>query len=115
MTGDPHPAASGAAPPAVPGAVPAAARATPSGWPSRRNRAGQGASDPAAVETLQERLVRLREAGRAIVLTTHDLDRAAPIATRTAILHRGRIASVLDGRGADDVAAAYRAVVAGGR
>jgi len=71
--------------------------------------------DPAAVETLQERLVALREAGRAIVLTTHDLDRAAPIATRTAILHRGRIASVLDGRGADDVAAAYRAVVAGGR
>ncbi|TMA53108.1 MAG: ATP-binding cassette domain-containing protein [Deltaproteobacteria bacterium] len=71
--------------------------------------------DPAAVEALQERLVALREAGRAIVLTTHDLDRAAPIATRTAILHRGRIASVLDGRAADAVAAAYRAVVAGGR
>ena len=49
------------------------------------------------------------------MLTTHDLDRAAPIATRTAILHRGRIASVLDGRAADAVAAAYRAVVAGGR
>ena len=71
--------------------------------------------DPAAVEALQERLVALREAGRAIVLTTHDLDRAAPIATRTAILHRGRIASVLDGRAADAVAAAYRTVVAGGR
>ena len=71
--------------------------------------------DPTAVEALQERLVALCAAGRTIVLTTHDLERAAPIATRTAILHRGRIAALLDARAADAVAAAYRAVVGDGK
>src|SRR5262249_9534525 len=43
--------------------------------------------DPAAVETLQERLVALREAGRAILLTTPDLHRPAPLAPPTATPH----------------------------
>jgi heme exporter protein A len=69
--------------------------------------------DPGAVDALQERLAALRAAGHAIVLTTHDLERAAPIATRVAILHRGRIAWAHDGRMPDVVviAAAYRNVI----
>jgi heme exporter protein A len=69
--------------------------------------------DPQAVEALQERLAALRAAGHTVLLTTHDLERAAPIATRLAILHRGRIAWQSE-RGAADgvvVAAAYAAVV----
>src|SRR6266478_49273 len=38
--------------------------------------------DPEAVAMLQRCLGALRAAGRAIVLTTHDLERAAPVATR---------------------------------
>jgi ABC-type multidrug transport system ATPase subunit len=70
--------------------------------------------DPEAVERLQELLLELRAAGHAIVLATHDVDRAAPVASRLAILHRGRIAWAHDGR-ADDAAvivAAYRSIVA---
>jgi heme exporter protein A len=69
--------------------------------------------DPQAVGALQEQLLALRTAGHAIVLTTHDLERAAPIATRLAILHRGRVAWESDGRGAEPVvvAEAYAAVV----
>ena len=38
--------------------------------------------DPQAAEALQARLAALRRRGHAIVLTTHDVERAAPIATR---------------------------------
>ena len=71
--------------------------------------------DPQAVEALQERLLALRLAGHAIVLTTHDVERATPVATRLTILHRGRIAWAHDGGAPDAVviAAAYRTVVAG--
>jgi heme exporter protein A len=71
--------------------------------------------DPQAVDALQERLAALRLAGHAVVLTTHDVDRAAPIATRLAILHRGRVAWAHDGGAPDAVviAAAYRRVVTG--
>ena len=56
----------------------------------------------------------LRAAGHAIVLTTHDLERAAPVATRLAILHRGRVAWTQEGAPEPVVvAAAYQAVVAG--
>ena len=70
--------------------------------------------DPDAVERLQRQLLELRAAGHSIVLATHDVERAAPIASRLAILHRGRISWVHDGRGADAavIVAAYRAVVA---
>ena len=70
--------------------------------------------DPDAVERLQQQLLELRAAGHSIVLATHDVDRAAPVASRIAILHRGRIAWAGDGR-ADDAAvivAAYRTIVA---
>jgi heme exporter protein A len=73
--------------------------------------------DPQAVLALQERLAELRAAGCAVVLTTHDLERAVPVATRLAILHRGRIAWTHEG-GAPDAAvvtAAYQKVVARGR
>jgi ribosome-dependent ATPase len=70
--------------------------------------------DPDAVERLQQQLLELRAAGHSIILATHDVERAAPIASRLAILHRGRISWVHDGRGADAavIVAAYRAVVA---
>jgi len=69
--------------------------------------------DAEAVAALQARLAELRAAGHALVLTTHDVERAAPVATRLAILHRGRIAWAHDGAAADPVviAAAYAAVV----
>ena len=56
--------------------------------------------DPAAQTALDERLVALRTAGHAIVLSTHDVARAAPLATRTVVLHGGRIA--WSGAGAAD-------------
>ena len=70
--------------------------------------------DPEAVAALQRRLGELRAAGHAIVLTTHDLERAAPVATRLAILHRGRIAWAHEGAPEPVVvAAAWQAVVVG--
>jgi heme exporter protein A len=70
--------------------------------------------DAQAVGALQERLAALRVAGHAIVLTTHDLERAAPFATRLAVLHRGRVAWAHEGPAeAVVVAAAYRVVATG--
>src|SRR5947207_1848589 len=70
--------------------------------------------DPEAVAALQHRLGELRAAGHAIVLTTHDLERAAPVATRLAILHRGRVAWTQEGAPEPVVvAAAWQAVVVG--
>jgi len=70
--------------------------------------------DAAAVGALQECLAALRLAGHAIVLTTHDVERAAPVATRVAVLHGGRIVWAHDGAPEPVVvAAAYRAAVSG--
>jgi len=70
--------------------------------------------DAEAVAALQERLASLRTAGHAIVLTTHDLERAAPVATRLAVLHRGRIVWAHDGPAEPVViATAYQAVITG--
>src|SRR5207244_11614628 len=71
--------------------------------------------DPEAVAALQRRLGELRAAGHAIVLTTHDLERAAPVATRLAILHRGRIAWAHAGAPAPGGAAAPSAAASSGR
>src|SRR5262249_59438524 len=70
--------------------------------------------DPAAVLRLQTLLAELRRAGHAILLSTHDVERVAEVATRVAILHRGRIAWTRQGA-ADAVvlAASYEAVVTG--
>jgi heme ABC exporter ATP-binding subunit CcmA len=70
--------------------------------------------DAAATVRLAALLGELRRSGHAIVLSTHDLDRVATLATRVAILHRGRIAWAQDGP--SDVvvlAARYDAVVTG--
>jgi heme exporter protein A len=70
--------------------------------------------DPEAARALDERLLALRAAGCAVVFTTHDLERVATLATRAAILHRGRIAWTGDGGApAGAVTAAYRSVVGG--
>jgi heme ABC exporter ATP-binding subunit CcmA len=70
--------------------------------------------DPTGTIRLQTLLAELRLSGHAIVLSTHDIERVAPVATRVAILHRGRIAWMQDGA-ADAVvlAAAYDTVVTG--
>src|SRR5262249_50631132 len=70
--------------------------------------------DPSASARLQSLLAELRRSGHAIVLSTHDVERVAAIATRVAILHRGRIAWTRDGA-ADAIvlAAAYDRVVTG--
>ena len=70
--------------------------------------------DPSASARLQSLLAELRRSGHAIVLSTHDVERVAAIATRVAILHRGRIAWTRDGA-ADAIvlAAAYDTVVTG--
>ena len=47
--------------------------------------------DPHATHLLEALLVDLRRAGHAIVLSTHDVPRAAALATRIVMLHRGRI------------------------
>jgi heme exporter protein A len=70
--------------------------------------------DPAAVVRLEILLGELRRSGHAVVLSTHDLDRVAAVATRVAMLHRGRIAWAQQGPSdAVVLAAAYEAVVAG--
>jgi ABC-type multidrug transport system ATPase subunit len=71
--------------------------------------------DSAAVSALQTRLAGLAATGHTVVLTTHDLERAATVATRFAILHRGRIAWAHDGRAPEvaAIAAAYDEVMAG--
>jgi len=70
--------------------------------------------DPAGAQRLQALLAELARAGHAIVLSTHDLERVAAVATRIAILHRGNIAWTRQGA-ADPVvlAASYEAVVTG--
>jgi heme exporter protein A len=47
--------------------------------------------DPQASASLETLLVELRQGGHAIVLSTHDVPRAAALATRVVMLHRGRI------------------------
>jgi len=47
--------------------------------------------DPASSAALADQLARLRVSGTSIVISTHDLERAATLATRGAILAQGRI------------------------
>ena len=70
--------------------------------------------DLAAAQRLQALLAELARAGHAIVLSTHDVERVAAVATRIAILHRGSIAWTRQGA-ADPIilAASYEAVVTG--
>ncbi len=47
--------------------------------------------DPAGIRGLEEILIRFRERGGGILLTTHDLAHVAPVATRVAFLQGGRV------------------------
>jgi ABC-2 type transport system ATP-binding protein len=47
--------------------------------------------DPASRRKLWEVILRLRDAGRSIVLTTHYMDEAERLADEVAIIHKGRI------------------------
>ena len=50
------------------------------------------ALDPAGVAWLAGELVREREAGRLVILVTHDLEAAAQVAGHIAVIRRGRVA-----------------------
>jgi ABC-type multidrug transport system ATPase subunit len=47
--------------------------------------------DPRATAELEALLTTLRQSGHAVVFSTHDVPRAAALATRVVMLHRGRI------------------------
>jgi heme ABC exporter ATP-binding subunit CcmA len=47
--------------------------------------------DPAGIRGLEEILIRFRENGGAVLMTTHDLAHVTPIATRVAFLRGGRL------------------------
>jgi heme exporter protein A len=70
--------------------------------------------DPQATASLETLLVELRQAGHAIVLSTHDVPRAASLATRAVMLHRGRIDwdGAIGEAGGVALAARFEAVVA---
>jgi ABC-type multidrug transport system ATPase subunit len=74
------------------------------------------ALDPAGADWLGEELRREREAGRIVVLVTHDLEAAGNLADHVVILRRGRV--VADQRqsepfGADGLRARYTEVCRG--
>jgi heme exporter protein A len=70
--------------------------------------------DPRAAEKLAERLAAQRSAARAAVLVTHELARAAQLATRALVLVRGRARALAPGALASAAAleGAYREAVA---
>jgi ABC-type sulfate/molybdate transport systems ATPase subunit len=49
------------------------------------------ALDPAGAAWLQAELVAERDAGRLVVLVTHDLEAAAAVAEHVVVLRRGRV------------------------
>ena len=65
--------------------------------------------DPTATRNLERYLVRLRDAGTALLWTTHDLWHLAPVATRVLFLRRGVLHEEpgLDPADRDKVEAAY--------
>jgi heme exporter protein A len=71
--------------------------------------------DPAATDALDARLRGLRAEGASVLVTVHDLARAAALATRVLILHAGRLAWASRGAVPDPgaLAEAYRTVTAG--
>jgi heme exporter protein A len=50
--------------------------------------------DDGATAALKERLGGLRDAGRIVMLTTHDLETIEPIVDRAVILHNGRLLTI---------------------
>lgn len=72
--------------------------------------------DPDAVEKLDAKLRDLLGTGHTLLVASHDLERAAGLADRAAVLADGRVAAWLPCRGIDAGALRerYRAAVAGG-
>ena len=73
------------------------------------------ALDPAGATWLAGELAREREAGRMVVLVTHDLAAAAAVATHVVVLRRGRVASdqTRASFSADEVRAIYQEATRG--
>ena len=73
------------------------------------------ALDPAGAAWLAGELQREREAGRLVVLVTHDLAATAAIATHIVVLRRGRVAydETCGGYSADEVRAIYEEATRG--
>jgi heme exporter protein A len=73
------------------------------------------ALDPAGAAWLAGELQREREAGRLVVLVTHDLAAAAAIATQVVVLRRGRVAcdETRAHFSADEVRAIYEEAIRG--
>jgi heme exporter protein A len=67
------------------------------------------ALDPAGARWLGEELRREREAGRVVVLVTHDLDAAAQVSNHVVVLRRGRVVAD-EGRAGGFAAAEVRAL-----
>jgi heme exporter protein A len=68
------------------------------------------ALDPLGVRWLAEELCREREAGRLVILVTHDLDAAAQVSNHIVVLRRGRVVADQDRSGgftAPEVRALY--------
>ena len=71
--------------------------------------------DAAGAEAVETVLVRMRDEGGTVILTTHDIARGLGLADRVCILNRGRLAWESPGRAQPDAfAAAYRRVVGDG-
>ncbi|MGD0838714.1 MAG: heme ABC exporter ATP-binding protein CcmA [Polyangia bacterium] len=51
------------------------------------------ALDPEGVDWLTDELARERQAGRLVVIATHDLEAAARVSSHIVVLHRGRVAA----------------------
>jgi len=72
------------------------------------------ALDPVGVRWLAEELCREREAGRLVILVTHDLDAAAQVSNHMVVLRRGRVAADQNspaGFSAHEVRALYQEAV----
>jgi heme exporter protein A len=50
------------------------------------------ALDPVGVHWLTDELLRERDAGRLVILVTHDLEAAAQVASHVVVIRRGRVA-----------------------
>ncbi len=57
--------------------------------------------DPAGIVLVRDLLVELRDAGAAVLLSSHHLDQLARVADRITVLHRGRRAGGIDPGGRD--------------
>ena len=55
-----------------------------------------------AIEYVRKRLVQVRDAGKAVLLISLDLDETLALADRIAVIYEGRIVAVLDREETDE-------------